>query len=706
MWKALKIFGVLLLVAAAVFLALAWSPAPPLPEGMVPAPGTYDVQILRDTWGVPHIFGRRDADVAYGLAWAHAEDDFETIQGVLLAARGRLATLLGKDGAPNDYMVALLKVDEQVREGYPELSEEVREVCEAYAAGINHYAAAHPEEALSRLYPVQGMDLVRGFVHKLPLFFGMDQALRELFEGEPPSLSDLGGGEPLGSNAFALAPSRSAEGKTHLVVNSHQPWDGPVAWYEAHLKSEEGWDAVGGLFPGAPVVLHGHNRHLGWAHTVNKPDLVDVYALDVHPEEASQYQVDGVWHHFEEATVSLEVKLFGPFHWTVERPILASVHGPAVRRPDGSVYALRYAGMGDVGALEQWFRMNKARDFEEWRQAMAQLSIPMFNTVYADGSGQIFYVYNGRLPLRAAGYDWQGYLPGDTGQTLWQEHLPFDDLPQVHNPPSGFIQNCNNTPFMTTVGEGNPNPEDFEDELGIDRRMNNRTLRALALFGGDEEITADELLTYKYDVVFSPRSWIAQLRERAIALPASELPWVEEAREVLAAWDLGAEAENPHTALAILALGSWFDDDPASVTDRDLEEALSRAAGIMMEHHGRLEVPWGDVNRLRRGTGEGSVDLALAGAPDVLHAVYGEVKEDGRLGGVAGDSYILIAEWGEEGAVRSWSIHQYGSATQDSESDHYADQASLFARRELKPVWMDEGTIRKHLEREYRPGEP
>ncbi|MCG8462882.1 MAG: penicillin acylase family protein, partial [Holophagales bacterium] len=275
-----------------------------LPAGLVPPADRYDVRILRDLRGVPHVFGSTDADVAYGLAWAHAEDDFATIQGALLAARGRLASRLGRSAAPNDYMVQLLRIRDVVDAGYPTLPADVRALCEGYAEGLNHYAARHPSEAFAELYPVDGSDVVAGFVHKLPLFFGIDSVLTELLEpsrrrgiSQPRSADRESGGAPRpgldlgpvrGSNALAVAPSRTAEGSTFLVVNSHQPWEGPVAWYEAHLRSDEGWDAVGGLFPGAPVILHGHNRRLGWAHTVNRPDLVDVYALESDPDDPNR----------------------------------------------------------------------------------------------------------------------------------------------------------------------------------------------------------------------------------------------------------------------------------------------------------------------------------------------------------------------------------------------------------------------------------
>ena len=679
-----------------------------VPPGLAAVGDRYEVEILRDTWGVPHIFGKTDADVAYGLAYAHAEDDFATIQGALLAARGRLASVFGKDAAPNDYMVQLLRVWDVVAAGYPHLDPATRALCQAYADGLNHYAALHPDAALPGLYPVTGQDVVAGFVHKVPLFFGLDRVLSELFadtrqrDVSPamPVQALAGSAAPLGSNAFALAPARTADGSTFLAVNSHQPWTGPVAWYEAHLHSEAGWDMVGGTFPGAPVILHGHNRALGWAHTVNTPDLIDVYVLEMNPDDPDQYRFDGAWRDLEVRRAPIRVKLWGPFWWTVEREVLWSVHGPVVRRDHG-VYALRLAGYGEVRHVEQWYRMNRAQTFGAWKEAMAMTALPMFNTVYADREGTIYYLYNGRLPVRAEGYDWRRYLPGDTSETLWTETLPFEALPQVLNPASGFVQSCNGTPFRTTTGPGNPDPAAYAPSLGIEAgKMTNRTRRALALFGTGATVSWDDFVAYKYDVAYAPESRVGRLRERLLALPAPADSLTRAALDVLRAWDLRTDAENPHAALPVLALAPFIETYGRVVDDEALTERLGTAARWLLAHFGTLTPPWQDVNRLRRG----DVDLGLGGSPDVLHAVNGDLQPDGRLAGRAGDSYVLLVRWAPDGTVHSESIHQFGTATLDAASPHYADQAPLFARGARKPVWFDEADIRAHLERAYRPG--
>jgi acyl-homoserine-lactone acylase len=673
---------------------------PPRPAPIDPARLTpkhrYDVRILRDTWGVPHVFGRTDADTAYGLAWAHAEDDFETIQGALLAARGRLASRIGPEGAPNDYLVQLLRVRDVVDAGYQrDLSPATRALCEAYADGINHYAARHPDAAWPELYPARGQDVIAGFVHKLPLFFGLGRVLTELLADAPAPASP-----PTGSNAFAIAPSRSADGATRLVVNSHQPWTGPVAWYEAHLRSDEGWDTVGGVFPGAPVVLHGHNRALGWAHTVNSPDLIDVYDLAVNPENPGQYRFDGAWRDFEVRTASIGVKLWGPIRWTFRRETLWTVHGPAIRGPRGT-YAIRLAGYGEVRAVEQWYRMNKARSLAEWTDAMRLLAIPMFNTAYADGEGRIAYVYNARLPQRADGFDWSRHLPGDTGATIWRGYLGFDELPRVIDPPSGFVQSCNGTPFRTTTGDGNPDASAFPPSLGIESHLTNRGRRALELLGADTSITSEELDAYKCDVAYAAESDLARNLDALLGVDPPRDPLTLEALALLRTWDRRADGGSPAAALALLTMRV---DEKGRIRVEPVETLMSRlreTAQGLKTRFGRLDVPWAEVNRLRHGT----ADIGLAGGPDLLRAVYGEKAEDGRVRGIAGDSYVLVAEWDASGRVRSKSVHQFGSATKDARSPHFADQAPLFARCGWKPVWMDESDVRAHLEREYRPGE-
>jgi penicillin amidase/acyl-homoserine-lactone acylase len=677
----------------------------------------YDVRILRDTWGVPHVFGVTDADTAFGLAYANAEDDFLTIQQTLIAARGLLASVYGSDAAPNDYMVELLRIWDVVDAQYKtDLAPESIALFEAYADGINFYAAMHPEEVLlAEVFPATGKDLVAASVHKSPLFFGLDSILGELFQEEkaydssPTPTSWLKFGEiRFGSNTFAIAPSRTEDKSTFLAVNSHQPWEGPVAWYEAHLHSEEGWDMVGALFPGTPVIIHGHNRNLGWAFTVSDPDLTDVYALEINPDNQTLYLYDGEWRGLEIRPIQIKVKLIGRLKITVTEEVYWSVYGPVIRQEHGT-YALKYSGFGRVDIFEQLYRMNKATNFEEWKEAMFSGALPTFNVGYADKEGNIYYLYNASLPIRAEGYDWSLYLPGNTSDTLWTEYLPYDNLPQVFNPPSGFIQNANSTPFQTTIGPGNPVPEDYSVTFGIEDHMTNRALRFIELFGGDDSITFEEFVEYKFDLSYSTDSDIYFL----IQTIKNNMPYEDInqqiAAEILLQWDLRTDKNSKGATLMVLTmkfLGDINEEFSASslanniVPDKDILEGFRQAVSYLVEFYERVDVPWGEVNRLNHG----EVDLAVAGGPDIPHAIYGNL-EDGQFHGTAGDSFVLLVKWDPGGEVQSFSIHQFGSATKHPDSPHYADQAALFVMRELKPVWLDEEDILTNLEQEYRPGE-
>jgi penicillin amidase/acyl-homoserine-lactone acylase len=714
-WKRVAA-GVLLALIVAGGAVMLWALMPERAE-FDPAPireaaQRYQVRILRDGFGVPHIYGETDADVAYGLGFAHAEDDFATIQDVLLASRGRLASAKGLKSAPIDYMVGLMRVWKRVEAGYETaLSPEARAVAEAYADGLNHYASLHREQVLPGVVPFSGKDVVAGFVLRTPMFYGFQRHVLALFEEgrtveSGPRQGKMARGLGLdlgliGSNAIAVGPSRSADGVTRLLVNSHQPFTGPVAWYEARLKSEEGWDMAGGVFPGSPVILHGHNRNLGWASTVNRPDLVDLYRLEIHPENRNQYRFDGEWRDLEVGEAEISVQILGRLRWTVRRELLWSVHGPVIRRDHGT-YALRYAGMDEVRQLEQYYRLGKARNFDEWRAAMAMQALPSINYVYADREGNIAYFYNAELPVRAEGYDWQGVLPGDRSETIWSESLPFAKLPQVVNPLSGFVVNSNHTPFRATTGPDNPEPADFSPTLGIETDMTNRGLRALELFGADASISREEFRSYKYDKRYSEESHAARIVAEVLAAELPDDSLLQEARRVLAAWDFRADMENRSAALGILTATPVVLAERRGEEPVDSVESFTRAARTLKRHHGRVDPPWGQVNRMRRG----ALELPVGGGPDTLRAMESFVLEsDGTYTANSGDCYLMFVEWDKRGRLRSESIHQFGSATLDRSSPHYADQMPLFAAERTKKLHLDEAELRRHLRREYRPGE-
>jgi len=672
---------------AAVLLVATASEAAPKPA--------YDVRIRRDEWGVPHILGKTDADVAYGLAWAQAEDDFPTLQEAVFTGRGRLAELTGPAGVESDYLVALQDVAGAVRRGYGGLPADLRAVMEAYAAGINAYAARHPDKVAPGLLPVTGRDLVAGTTYRGPTFYGLDDLFRRTMGPTATKTAAVEEKLEIGSNGVAVGPSRSADGATRLLVNSHQPYTGPLAWYEAVLESGQGWHVAGGFFPGSPFMLHGHNAHLGWASTVNNPDLADVYALTVNPSDRDQYRLDGAWKRFEARWVEIKVRKPDGSFETVRREALASVHGPVVRTDHG-VFAIRFAGMGEVRQNGQYFAMNKARNLAEWKAAMARGVLPSINYVYADARGNVGYVHNGRYPVRKDGVDWSGVVPGDRSDLIWTAQLPFARVPQLWNPKGGWTFNANNTPFEATDAADNLKPEAYPETLGLQANMTNRAMRALETYGADSSITAEEFEAYKYDLAYSGKSDLAKGIALLMSAPAGADADLAAAQALFKGWDRRTNVESraaPLAVLTVLRLQQSGGKPPLEVLKTVMAELKAR--------FGRIDPTWGEVNRIRRG----AVDLAIGGGPDIFRAVYGRPDTDGRLKALAGDTYVMFVTWDKDGKLSSRSIHQFGSATLDTASPHYADQTPLFVGMKTKPVLFTEEQLKGHVKRDYRPGE-
>ena len=714
----LKRGSVAALALAALALAIGYASLPPSVASQlrsaayVATAERYDVEILRDDWGVPHIYGTTDADAAFGLAYAHAEDDFATIQQVILATRGTLAAEQGLSAAKTDYLVQWMGVWPAVEQGYAELSATARAVAEAYADGINLYAARHPQQVSRYLLPVRGEDLVAGFTFKTPMFYGFDKALGELLDPDAPHEVAKGGADalswspqeplPIGSQGVAVAPQRSEDGATRLLINSHQPLTGPVAWYEARVHSEEGWNMAGATFPASPVIIHGHNAHLGWANTVNKPDLTDIYQLTVNPDNPDQYLLDGQWREFAKRSASIKVKLLGPLHWTFAREILIAEHGPVMQTEQGT-YAVRWAGMGEVRTLDFMLALNKATSKAEFEAALQMQAMPSINYVYADREGNVGHYYNAMFPQRIEGWDWQKYLPGDRSELIWQGYRDFAWMPKTLNPESGLVYNANNPPFQATDGDDDAWAEDFPPSMGIENVITNRALQIEELYGAEEKISAAEFERFKYDHRYHPQSYqVRLLREWLQADKPAELRSGDyrKALAALADWDLSADRENSLAALAILTLA------PIQASNGQLEDlskidtAFKSAVDQLSEFHGDFAVPFSEINRHVRGAQSWPLD----GGPDTLRAVYGgPLNGKGRFENRAGDSYIMLVEWDADGSVRSRAIHNFGSATLDSSSPHFADQAPLFVEEQLRDVPFNRQQLEPLVTRSYAP---
>lgn len=703
----------ILVLAAGIYT---WNPLPKTPsaQALAQAATNYDVEIIRDNWGVPHIFGVTDNDAAFGLAYAHAEDDFETIQETVAATRGVLARYKGAAAAPTDYLIELLNVWDTIDEQYEsDVPADVKAYAQAYADGLNLYASENLDQTWTGLAPFKPQDIFAGSIFRTPFFYGFDETLFDIYNDDRiASVSlDPGAGRESwlvgpktapgrGSNAFAVAPERSGDDTTRLIINSHQPMTGPVAWWEAHMVSEEGLDIQGGVFPGSPSILHGFNRHLGWANTVSKPDLADVYTLTVNPDDETQYMLDGEWVDFEIETAKMTVKLWGPFAFPAKREVLTSQHGPAIRTNTGT-YAMRYAGMGAIRQTEQRMRSAKATNWDEFYASMAIHAVPSLNYIYADKDGVVAMIHNGQYPDRAQGWDWTKDMPGDRSDLIWQDYLPYDRVPILRNPVSGLVFDANNQPYSATDGPDNLRPDMFPETMGLQTDQTNRSLRIMELTDGETQMTREALLAIKFDNSYAQGSTADLTVKAVLAEDWSEDTALQTAADHLAAWSYGTGMTDRHAALGVLTTIHAVTENLTGIPAPSPSDAFRQAVTYLDTHYGQIDPEWGEVNRLIRG----DVNLPISGGPDILRAIYpSEIGEDGILKANAGDTWIAIVEWDADGNQTAEVIHQFGAATLDETSPHYADQAPLFAAEEWRPALIERTDIEANASRTYRPG--
>ncbi len=367
-------------------------------------------------------------------------------------------------------------------------------------------------------------------------------------------------------------------------------------------------------------------------------------------------------------------------------------------RTDAGSFALRFAGHREIRQVEQWYRLNRARNLGEFKQAMRMQALASLNFVYGDRAGNIFFVHNSLSPRRAAGADWSGVLPGDDSRWIWTDTLGFDELPQVENPASGWLVSANQTPFRVTAAGDNPDPAAFAPELGLPTRMTNRAWRALELFEATAAIGRAELEAIKFDHRYSPRAHTYRYLAGVFELELDE-PLLREGQRLLRDWPLSFDVDETAAPLAACVITEAWVAEQKGQQPAPAETVFRRCVADLARHFGRLEVPWGEVNRLVRG-GE---SWPLAGGPDTLRAVYGrDLDDDGVLTAAAGDGLFLFVEWDRDGRQSIRSIHPYGSATSRPDSPHYADQAPLFAAERMKEVSLDVAAARRAAARSYR----
>ena len=657
-----------------------------------------NITIARDSFGVPHIFAPTDPEVAYGIAWAHAEDDFETLQLVVLSGKAKLGTGLGKKGAEADYVINLLRIRKTVEEQWNTLSPDFLALIKGYVAGLNAYAKVHPNEIkYKKAFPFDEKEYMTAVVFSISLFCGVDDVLPQILGGK---VATLPGFNPEGSNAFAMNSSKTTTGESFLAINAHQPQEGPVAFYEAHLQSEQGWNMLGGLFPGGCLIFHGTNENLGWAHTVNYQDKIDVFQLEMNPSDKNQYKFDGRWIDLEVNKAKLKVK---GIPITIGKKIYWSKYGPTMKTDKG-VFALRVPATMDIKALEEWYRMNKAKNFTEFYKAVSMTSLPMFNIMYADRYDTIFYISNGKIPRRNPDtkYNWKSTLPGNTAATLWTEFKPIGELPQYINPPSGYLFNTNHSPFLATDTRYNLDRNKFDKNDGYETYHNNRSQRVTELINNDK-VDYNTFKRIKFDQQLPKELKYLYGIDTMQNLNANEYPALKEVITNFQSWDRKAVTNSKGAAVFILVydyVSKKLRGTPArQLTKAESVETYQQVHDYMMKHFGKTDLVLGDIQKLVRGD-----DARPAwGLPDVLTAAYTAPYKDGMLKVISGDAYICFVRYPKNGNLPEIeSVNTFGASMHPS-SPHYKDQMAMFQNQQLKRMTLSKEEVLKNAKTTYHP---
>ncbi len=662
-----------------------------------------NIKIARDKWGVPHIFAKTDAEVSYGLAWANAEDDFKTMQLTLLAGKGMVGQLKGKDGATIDYVVALLRCREVVAEQYDTVfSPEYKALIAGYVAGINAYAAKHPEEVLVKgSFPTTPKEYTAGTVLSLSMISGVDAVLQRIFKEKVKVLDDF---KAAGSNAIAISSSKTTNGNAFLAINPHQPLEGPTAWYEAHLCSEEGLNILGALFPGGPIIFVGVNENLGWTHTVNYQDKVDVFQLEMNPANKKQYKFDGKWETLEEKTVKLKVKM-GAFMIPVKKVALWSKYGATMQTKQGT-FSLRFSANQDIRGIEQWYKMDKARNFSEFYGAMKMTAIPGFNTIYADKHDTIFYVSNGKIALREKGYDWKNTIPGNTSKTLTTGFHPLEDLPQYLNPASGYVFNANHTPFNATGVKDNLQAQNFDQTMGYETKDNNRSIRFQEMFSTYDKISFEDFKRIKYDSDLPKgKLYFPADADALFKLNPTQYTDIQPLIETINTWNRKTDVDSKGAAIFLVMLnyfteqfGKMKGEPSVDISEEQAVAAFRHVKSYMMQHFERTDITLGEVQKLVRG----NIEKPSWGLPDVITAMHSRPYKDGKLKVVTGESYIGLVQFPKEGLPIIETLLNFGQSTH-ADSPHFADQMDMYLNRQTKKMTLDKVEVMRTAEKVYSP---
>jgi len=663
--------------------------------------GSAQATINWDEWNVPHIYAENEKDLfrAFGYAQMHSHGDL--ILRLYGVSRGRAAEYWGESYIESDILLQTLGFPDRSFEMLQQQPQNFKDNLEAFAEGVNQYVSENPEiiaDSLQKLLPVMPEDLLAHYLYGMYALFIGGSELGKIQSWAP------------GSNAYAIGPNKTIGDETILLANPHLPWRDEFLFYEVHLNLPD-LNLYGATLVGLPVLAIAFNEHLGWTHTVNTIDLVDTYQLTL-TEDKKGYHWKGGSKLFTRNIRSIQYETPADGRKSKSFDVLSSVHGPIIAFGEKEALAIRLAGIQKNLGLYQWWQMGKATNLADFEMAIEEMEMPFFNILYADGDGNIFYHFNGPVPVRNQGdfAFWDRMLPGDSEEYLWQETHNYEDLPKILNPAAGWIQNANDPPWTSSIPI-ELFPKDYPPYLAPIEMGFRPQRSAKMLLESGNFLTLDRVRQLKM-------SSVSELANRLIpalneVLEATSMGRAQQAMDYLNNWNRDFEPNSEGAFLFINWLdkyqqkcnesGSpifaqeWSIEDPINTpsglgSPNLAAKALDESAMDMVFKYRKLTLSYGEKYFLRLGDKK----LPASGGPGKygIFKTQNFVEEGESFNSFHGDSYISIAEFGEK--VKALVLLTYGNSTQNNTLPKL-DQLDLYLQGKMREVYFYKSDVESHI---------
>jgi acyl-homoserine-lactone acylase len=699
-----------------------------------------NVTIIRDNWGIPHIYGKTDADATFGLLYAQCEDDFRRVEMNYIEKLGRMAEVQGEAALYDDLLIKLLITPADAQADYKKAPAWLKKLLNAYADGINYYLYTHPETKpalLSRFEPWYPLLWTDGSIGAISTADVTTRDLKSFYSGEVPSVGytpekKIVEEEVLtGSNGFAFAPSITESGKSILYINPH------VTFYfrpEVHVVSEEGLNAYGAVTWGQFFVYQGFNEHLGWMHTSSRTDVADTYLEKVSKNGTGwTYEYEGKQRPVRQQEMSIKYKKGNQLE-TKQILTFYTHHGPIMAQRDGQWTSMK-ANNRSLNMLIQSWQRTKASSFAEYKKAMDLLENTSNNTVYADAEGNIAYWHGNFIPKRDPKYDWSRPVDGSIAATEWKGLHPVSESVHMYNPPNGWLQNCNSTPF-TVAGKNSPKPDEYPTYMAPDGE-NFRGINAVRVLEKPKKYDLDQVIAAGYDTYLTSFDILipalVKAFEKSVTYTDDRYPYWIGPMSMLKNWDYHSGEKSIATTLAVEwgqriaadmyrveIVGKPNADQvekarqfAATATADQLLKPFSETLAELEQKWGKWQVPWGEINRYQRTSSAidqqfrddlpslpvGFTSSAWGMLPSFSSRSYPGTQ---KRYGFNGNSFICAVEFGDKIKAKSLLT---GGESGDSSSKHFFDQGEMYTQGKFKEVLFYKEDVQQHAEQTYHPGE-